>query len=314
MTQAGHMTQAGPIEVQVWRGPAVESRHLVVAAVCDAAGRELERYGDPDLATYWRSAAKPFQARPWVQAGVAERFGWGDREVAIMCASHVGSDEHAGLVRAMLADLGLSESDLQCDDGALRARHNCSGNHTGFLAGCRLHDWDTATYRAPDHPAQRAALAATAEAAGCAVDDMVLATDGCGVVVYATPVTALARAYARLPLVAPRITAAMRANPVLIEGEGEPDTQTMQGYAGVISKAGAEGVGCASLPDGRGVAVKVLDGNDRATGPALATLLARCLGLDGVPDGVVAVARPPVRNDHHDVVGEIRAVLPAARL
>ena len=156
----------------------------------------------PASPTYWRSAAKPFQALPWVRAGVAERFGWGDREIAIMCASHVGSDEHAQLVRAMLADLDLTEADLQCDEGELRARHNCSGNHTGFLAGCRLNGWDTATYRAADHPAQRAALAATAEAARCAVADMALGVDGCGIVVYATPVT-LARAFARLPDLGP---------------------------------------------------------------------------------------------------------------
>ena len=80
----------------------------------------------------------------------------------------------------------------------------------------------------------------------------------------------------------------------------------MAGHAVLAQRRG----GCAPLPDGRGVAVKVLDGNDRATGPALATLLARCLGLDDVPDGVVAVARPLVRNDHHDAVGEIRAILP----
>jgi L-asparaginase II len=128
--------------------------------------------------------------------------------------------------------------------------------------------------------------------------------------VYATPVTALARVYAQLPAIAPRVAAAMRAHPVLIEGKGEPDTVIMQGYLGLISKAGVEGVGCASLPDGRGVAVKVLDGNDRATGPALAALIAQCLGLDDVPAAVVPVARPMVRNDHHDAVGEIVAVLP----
>jgi len=303
--------KAGPVEVEVWRGPVVESRHLVAASVCDEAGRELERYGDPGVVTFWRSAAKPFQARPWI-AGVVERYGWGEREIAILCASHMGYDEHAGLVRAMLADLDLSEADLQCDDGTLGARHNCSGNHTGFLAGCRLHGWDVGSYRTADHPAQRAALAATAEAAGCAVSDMELGVDGCGVVVYASPVTALARAFARLPDLEPVIAGAMRANPRLIEGEGEPDTLIMQGFPGVVSKAGAEGVGCASLPDGRGVALKVLDGNDRATGPALAVLLAHCRGLDDVPELLVPVARPVVRNAHHDPVGRIVARLPGS--
>ena len=303
------MKQAGPIEVEVRRGRVVESRHLVAAAVCDAQGVEIERHGDPGVVTYWRSAAKPFQAQPWVRAGVAERYGWGEREIAIMCASHVGSDEHVRLVRAMLTDLELTEADLQCDGGELRARHNCSGNHVGFLAGCRLNGWDIATYRAPGHPAQIAALEATAEAAGCAVDDMALGVDGCGVVVCATALTTLAGAYARLPVTAPRQAAAMRAHPVLVEGRGEADTVIMQGFPGLVAKCGAEGVGCASLPDGRGIAVKVLDGNDRATGPALAALLARCCGRDDVPASVVPVARPAVRNDHGEAVGEIVAVV-----
>ena len=150
------------VVVNVYRGPSVESRHQLVASVVDAEGREVARYGDPDFSTYWRSSAKPFQARPWVDGGTIDHFGWGDQEVAIICASHVGADVHATLVRRMLADIGLGEADLRCDR-ELKACHNCSGNHTGFLAGCRLNGWDTATYRAADHPAQRAALAATAE-------------------------------------------------------------------------------------------------------------------------------------------------------
>jgi L-asparaginase II len=108
------------------------------------------------------------------------------------------------------------------------------------------------------------------------------------------------------------IAGAMRANPTLIEGEGEPDTVIMQGFPGVVSKAGAEGVGCASLPDGRGIALKVLDGNDRATGPALAVLLAHCWDLADVPEPVAPVARPVVYNDHHDPVGRIVARLPVS--
>ena len=119
-----------PIVVDVYRGSSVESRHELVASVVDAEGREVARYGNPDFSTYWRSSAKPFQARPWVDGGTVEHFSWGEREIAIMCASHVGSDVHAGLVRRMLADIGLSEADLRCDHD-LKACQNCSGNHTG---------------------------------------------------------------------------------------------------------------------------------------------------------------------------------------
>ena len=141
-----------PIVVEVWRGPAVESRHELVASVVDETGREVVRYGDSGFWTYWRSSAKPFQARPWVDGGTVDHFAWGDEEIAVMCASHVGTPQHAALVRRMLGEIGLSEADLRCDRD-LKARHNCSGNHAGMLAACVHHGWDVASYQAPDHPA-----------------------------------------------------------------------------------------------------------------------------------------------------------------
>jgi L-asparaginase II len=301
--------QYDPIVVDVWRGPAVESRHQVLASVVDERGIETARYGDPGFVTYWRSSAKPFQARPWLDDGTVAHFGWGDKEIAIMSASHVGAPVHADLVRRMLAEIGLSEADLRCD-AELKARHNCSGNHTGFLAASAFHGWDIATYQMPGHPAQRAGVASIAEAAGIAADEIPCGVDGCGIVVTATPVTAAARAYARLEALAPRVAAAMRAHPVLVEGAGELDTVVMQGFAGAVSKAGAEGLGCVALPGGGALAVKALDGGDRAVGPALIALLARELGLAEIPDVARRQARPPVLNDAGSVVGELVATLP----
>ena len=300
--------QRDPITVEVWRGEAVESLHTVVAAVVDAEGREVERYGDPDFVTFWRSAAKPFQERIWLEDGTIDHWGWGSREMAIIASSHVGSDEHADLVRRMLADLGLSEDDLRCDH-ELRARHNCSGNHTGILAACRYHGWDVPSYQQPSHPAQQAMLRSFADATGVSRADTKLGVDGCGIVVYATPVVAAARAYARLPGLMPRIADAMREHPVLVEGEGEVDTVVMQGFAGAVAKVGAEGLGCVSLPDGGGLSLKVLDGGDRAVEAAEVHLLARLLGVE-VPEVCARRARPPVVNDVGDVVGELVARLP----
>jgi L-asparaginase II len=300
--------QRGPITVEVWRGEAIESLHTAVASVIDAQGREVERYGDPDFVTFWRSAAKPFQERTWVEDGTIDHWGWGSREMAIIASSHVGSDEHADLVRRMLDDLGLSEDDLRCDH-ELRARHNCSGNHAGILAACRYHGWDVPSYQQRDHPAQQAMLRAFADATGVSRADVKLGIDGCGIVVYATPVVTAARAYARLPGLMPRIADAMRDHPVLVEGEGEVDTVVMQGFAGTVAKVGAEGLGCVSLPEGGGLAVKVLDGGDRAVEAAEVPLLARLLGVD-VPEVCARRARPPVVNDVGDVVGELVARLP----
>ena len=146
-------------------GPSVESRHHLVASVVDDAGHEVARYGDPGFWTYWRSSAKPFQARPWVDGGTIEHFGWGNEELAIICASHTGTDLHAGLIRRMLADIGLSEADLRCDR-ELKARHNCSGNHTGMLAACVQRGWDVPSYQQPEHPAQQLGVRAVAKAGG----------------------------------------------------------------------------------------------------------------------------------------------------
>ena len=207
----------------------------------------------------------------------------------------------------MLADLGLTESDLQTHP-ALKATHECSGNHTGMLAACVRHGWDVPAYLAPEHPVQRACHAAVARAVGLDPREVPVAPDGCGVAAFATSVTLAATAYARLPRLVPRAATAMRAHPVLVEGEGLIDTAFMQAFPGSVSKDGAEGLGCAVLPDGRGLAVKALDGADRAMGPALIALAVRCLGLADVPALLAALARPPRLNVHGTQVGELVAV------
>jgi L-asparaginase II len=297
------------IVVQAWRGATVESVHRAVAALADPGGEIVERWGDPRFVTYWRSAAKPFQAQAWLADGTVEHFGWGAEELAIMSASHEGSDEHAALIRRMLADIGLDETALRAG-GGLGVRHNCSGNHLGFLAASVRHGWELATYQRPDHPAQTAALRAFAAAVGVAPDDLATGVDGCGIVAYATSVETMASAWALMPSLLPEIGAAMRTHPVLVEGEGRLDTVLMQTVEGATSKCGAEGLSCVSLPDGRGLAVKVLDGADRAVDPATVGLVTRLLGLDDVPASTATLARPPVTNDAGDVVGELRAVLP----
>ena len=297
------------IIVQARRGGVVESVHRAVAALAAPDGEVVERWGDPGMVTFWRSSAKPLQAQAWLEDGTVDRFGWGAEELAIMSASHDGLDEQAGLVRRMLESIGLSEADLRCDD-TLKARHNCSGNHAGFLAACVHHGWDVATYQRPDHPAQAAALQMFAACAGLDPAQIATGVDGCGIVCYATPVTVAASTFALLPELLPEISAAMRAHPLLVEGPEWLDTILMEAMRGVTSKCGAEGLGCISLPDGRGLAVKVVDGADRAMEPAAVAVLQSVLGADAVPDRVKALGRPPIKNDAGDTVGELLAVAP----
>lgn len=303
------IVQHPEILVQARRGGTVESLHRACAALAGPDGEIVERWGDPGMVTYWRSSAKPFQAQAWLADGTIERFGWASQELAIMTSSHEGLDFQADLVRRMLADLGLSEQDLRCD-ATLKARHNCSGNHTGFLAACVHHGWDVPTYQRPDHPAQRAALEAFAALTDTDPGALATGVDGCGIVCYATPVTVAAGAFALLPELLPEIGAAMRAHPELVEGPGRIDTEVMRAVPGATGKCGAEGLSCFSLPDGRGLAVKVVDGADRAHEPAGLAALEAVLGPNAMSDELRRLVRPPIENDAGDLVGELLAVVP----
>src|SRR6267154_2964316 len=146
--------------VENLRGSVVESRHQVHVAVVDSAGTLVAQAGDPDLVTFWRSAAKPFQAMPLVEDGVTDRFGFTSEELALVCASHSSEPAQVTRVRELLGKIGCSERDLLCgphpplservaQDYATRGVRlsavysNCSGKHAGMLALARHHGWPT---------------------------------------------------------------------------------------------------------------------------------------------------------------------------
>jgi L-asparaginase II len=274
----------------------VESRHVVhVVAVRD--GAVVDSAGDAELVTFLRSSAKPFQALPLA----LEEPDLPDEELAIACASHDGAPEHLAAVRALLARAGCTEDDLECGpERGARVNHNCSGKHAGMLLRVKRHGWPLPGYSALDHPLQQELRGLVAAALG--VDDPPTAVDGCGVPTFAAPLSAMARAFSRLGSGelpgAERITGVMRANPVLIGGETAADTRLMLALHDSIAKRGAEGLLCALLPDGTGVAAKVEDGANRAAGPGLAAFL-----------GVGALAAEPVINSRCEEVGRIVASL-----
>ncbi len=212
--------------VESWRGSFVESRHRVHVAVVDGDGRLVARAGDPDLVTFWRSAAKPFQALPLVADGAADRFGLTSEELAIACASHSSEPRQVELVRAFLKKVGCGERDLLCgphpplSEGVAKdyqtrgvrltaVYSNCSGKHTGMLALARHHGWPTEFYTRPEHPVQQRCLAEVSRWSDVPAQHLGTATDGCGVVCFALPVRNMALAYARL--------GSARANPAIAD-------------------------------------------------------------------------------------------------
>jgi L-asparaginase II len=170
-----------------------------------------------------------------------------------------------------------------------------------MLAVCRARGWPFEGYRRPDHPLERELLGEIEAAAATPVTTT--AVDGCGVVTFALPLEAMARAFARLHTLdaGDRVTQAMRAHPDLIRGARAADTMLMRALPGWIAKGGAEGLMCAA-GDGVGVALKAEDGAARALRPALASFIGR-LG-HALPHDFAVVS---VENSRGEAVGEIVA-------
>jgi len=304
--------------VESYRGAVLESRHRVHVAVVDASGKLVAQAGNPDLVTFWRSAAKPFQALPLVEDGVVERFGLTRQDLALACASHSSERGQVALVREFLQRVGCAERDLMCGphrpladavarDYETRAVHltavysNCSGKHTGMLGLAKHHGWPTEFYARVEHPVQQRCLKSVAEYTDVSAKEIGVAVDGCGVACFALPLRNMALAYTRIPS---PILESMVVHPELIAGEGRPCTEMMRAHPGrVVAKVGAEGVYSASLiREELGVTLKVEDGHSLASALAIAAVLAE-LGLRPQPASLLTKS---ITNSRGETVGEMR--------
>ncbi len=70
----------------------VESFHHVAACAVDAQRNVVFAAGDLDVPVFLRSTAKPFIAAAAIAAGARERFGLEPHEIAVMSASHTGTN------------------------------------------------------------------------------------------------------------------------------------------------------------------------------------------------------------------------------
>lgn len=319
--------------VEVVRGAVVESRHRVHAAVVDAEGRLRGAAGSPDLVTFLRSAAKPFQVIPMVTDGALERFGITDEEIAVACGSHSGARRQVAVVSSLLQRIGSGAEALAC--GAIppldremrrelaeaglepgRLHNRCSGKHAAMLALARVNGWDTTGYERADHPVQRRMVTEIGRWVDLPPEAMAMGTDGCSVVTVGMPLGSMALGYARLASAVRcgeddggRVARAMTEHPEMIAGAGRLCTDLMACTAGrLFAKVGAEGLYCVGVPGAElGIALKIEDGAPRAIAPAVLALL-RELDLISEDDLGVLLhhAYPEVTDARGEVVGQIR--------
>jgi L-asparaginase II len=306
------------VAIEVVRGGVVECVHRARAAVTFPDGTSWT-LGDAAIPTYPRSSLKPIQAIAMCRAGL-ELAG---PELAISAASHLGEPYHLVAVRSILAGAGLTEADLQNTPdlpvepdariawiregrGPEAVAQNCSGKHAAMVRTCRAAGWDTATYLEADHPLQRLIRETLAEYTAEPIPDP--SVDGCGAPAFTTTLVGLARAFGAFAAAgegpARQIADAYRAYPEYVSGTGHMDLAIHRAVPGLVCKGGAEGVFAAGLPDGTGIALKIVDGADRGRGELMVTIL-MALGVDST--ALQALATSPVLG-HGKPVGEVRVV------
>jgi L-asparaginase II len=319
--------------VAVDRGPLRESTHQGHVVVTDSDGRVEAALGDPDRPTYYRSSAKPLQALAVLRTGAADRFSLSDEQVAIMCASHSGEPRHVEVVRRLLRAIDMSESALQCGphwpyyepaaEAARRRRkeplvvfNNCSGKHSGMLAGSRALGAPAETYLEPDHPVQAGIRAVVEELSACPPSSIAYGVDGCSAPNPGLPLRAMARSLAALVSLAAagdahsrRIVEAMTAHPYLVGGTGRFDTRLMEVARGrLLAKGGAAGLHCtADRRRGRALVVKLESGEGTWVHTAVMAALTQLGWLDDAEIEHLAEFSRPVLTNHRKLeVGQAR--------
>ena len=325
---------------KVIRGGTIESAHRGHLLVTDGHGETVLAVGDPKAVTFFRSAAKPFQALPCITSGAADTFNFSDEEIALACASHSGEPRHVRIAALMLERIGLNEAHLHCgahlpfsereSERMLRAgeyatqlHNNCSGKHAAMLALARHIDADINTYERIESPVQQMILDAVTQFCEIPYSKIDLGIDGCVVPNFAIPLSSMARGFANL--IRPeafdedtrnacsRIVSAFTTFPELIGGPGRLDTMLMQAAPGrIISKVGADGVWlCCVLPSdehptGLAIALKIEDGDDRRARPTVAVEVLRRFGILSAED-LPEVSPMLIKNRRGDTVGRVDA-------
>jgi L-asparaginase II len=279
---------AGEVLAKVTRGDLVESLHLGHLIVLNTDGSTYLSKGSPELPIYPRSAIKSLQAAAMLKAGLKVE----QNELAIICASHSGSQSHIDLVIDMLTLRGISTSQLKNavdkplgekeriswgDTSPSQLAQNCSGKHAGMLITCLQNGWDINTYLDLNHPLQVAIKNEIEELSGEKVS--ATSVDGCGAPLFAISLIGLAKAISNLVKSKDKhyqqIVSACMKYPELVAGEGRLTTRMMRAVPGLFMKEGAEGVQVCALADGRVIAIKIVDGSWRPVAPIIMEIFKR---------------------------------------
>jgi L-asparaginase II len=276
--------------VEEVRGGIVENIHTGIICGVNDQSEAYYQVGDDEHITYFRSAAKPFQALPVFMTDIIEKYGLTEEEVALFTASHRGESYHIRALESMLEKLPVKEEELYCPasyplnlhpreemirKGQTKRKlyHNCSGKHMGFITVCREWGLPIDGYWKNEHPLQKEILNILSILSDTPVPNIHVGIDGCGAPVFAMPLKRMASTY--LKLACPdlvqnselqkgisKMTSIMNNQFNMVASE-HFICSTLLKDQNIVAKGGAQGVYCFGLRNERvGFALKVLNGSE----------------------------------------------------
>ena len=317
----------------------VENIHRGDVAVVNCEGEVVKAIGNAYLPMFWRSAAKPFQALPFVKNGGLEKYNITEEELAILVSSHSGEPNHVALINGLLSKLGLNESDLEC--GVMRplngkafkaliksgepitqVHNQCSGKHSQIMALSIMLGVPVKGYSQPQHEAEKLIFKHVAMASKVSEDKLEIGIDGCGVPVFYLPLYNMSLAYARLSTpskgdwgeyetAATKIRDAMRHYPQVMSGTGRIDCVVSEVTKGrIVGKMGSDAVYSLAITDENlGITFKIEDGDFAVVTPMVIAILKYLDLLTKDEAGELDKTFPPILKNHRgDVIGTIETV------
>lgn len=323
--------------VHVFRGALPERIHFGSACLVDSNGTVIQSVGNYNYITYSRSTSKPFQALEVVLSGAYNRFNFTSEELALMCSSHFGQEQHVKVLESILGKIGVTEHVLQCPNtysrnAAVRTEQlkkglsprkafsDCSGKHAGMIASCIANGWDYSEYLRKDHPLQKRTAELLSFMYDTPIDQFFIGVDGCGVPVFSATVRNMAQAYCHMITGSGTgnqqidsalciLRDAIMAYPNMLAGTTGL-CSILTGYLAPngLAKVGADGVYCAGFVVNNrayGLALKIADGNYDASEFAVCAILDK-LGLlrRTIPDELKAFSERKLLNEHSAPVGD----------
>jgi len=247
------------------RGDFVDQRFFGMAVLYGFSNNipvELLKAGnDNNYPFFLRSLLKPIQASIMADYNTQKFYGFSDKEIAIMQASHAGEDIHTELVLSVLKKAGLDVEKLKCPaisplnpdvlkpgEAPQKIHNNCSGKHAMMLAVSKQLGFSLNDYCQVHHPLQLLILDKICKLSEYDVEGgPPQSYDGCTVPVWALPFKNIANAFFKLYNEEKYtfLKTAYKKNPYIIGGKDtfgfRQDTHIMMLNPDLISKTGAGG-------------------------------------------------------------------------